>query len=194
MKKIKLSTWAKQNDMRYLAAWKMVKNGLLPIETLPTGQIRVIVDDKPKVEEKVAIYCRVSNSQQASTTLQSQCERLKNFCAAKGYKVSKIVMETGSGLNDSRKQWLDLLADTSITKIVVEHKDKFSRFGFNAFQTLLKAQGREIEVVNEADDDKQDLIDDFVFIITSYCSRIYGSKKSKGKTEKIIQELNSETN
>lgn len=191
MKKIKLSTWAKQNDMRYLAAWKMAKNGLLPIETLPTGQIRVIVDDKPKIEDKVAIYCRVSNSQQIDTTLQLQCERLKNFCAAKGYKVSKIVMETSSGLNDFRKQWLDLLADTSITKIVVEHKDRFSRFEFDAFQKLLKAYGREIEVVNEVDD-KQDLIDDFVSIITSYCSKIYGNKKSKVKAEKIIQELSSE--
>lgn len=49
----------------------------------------------------------------------------------------------------------------------------------------------EIVVVNEAEDDKQDLIQDFVSVITSFCARIYEQRRSKRKTEKIIQELNN---
>lgn len=84
----------------------MAKAGKLPIETLPSGSIRVLEEnlESNSSEEKVAIYCRVSNAAQKNTTLQSQKERLLAYCAAKGYKVSRIVQETGSGLNDSRKQ------------------------------------------------------------------------------------------
>jgi predicted site-specific integrase-resolvase len=49
--------------------------------------------------------------------------------------------------------------------------------------------GKEIEIVNEADDGKQDLIQDFVSIITSFCARLYGLRRSKRKTEKLIKEL-----
>lgn len=61
-----------------------------------------------------------------------------NYCAAKGYKVCRVVAEVGSGVNDTRKQWLSLLQDKSINLIVVEHKDRFTRFGFNAYKVLLK--------------------------------------------------------
>ena len=190
MKKIKLSKWAKENDMNYLAAWKMAKEGKILTETLPTGCIRVLIEEEPTIkEDKTVIYCRVSNSAQKDTTLQTQKDRLLNYCASKGYKVSKVVLETGSGLNDSRKLWLDLLKDISITRIVVEHKDRFSRFGFNAFQELLKTQGRCIEVINDSEDDKQDLMSDFISIVTSYCSRIYGSRRGQRKKEAIIAEI-----
>ena len=190
MKKIKLSKWAKDNDIKYLAAYKMAKKNLILTETLPTGTILVLIQDEIKEKiEKVAIYCRVSSSAEKNTTLQTQKERLLAYCAAKGYKIAKVVTETGSGLNDNRKQWLDILCDDTITKIVVEHKDRFSRFGFNAFQEILKIYNREIEVINETENDKEDLIQDFISIITSYCSKIYGSRRSKRKTEKIIKEL-----
>lgn len=175
--------------MRYLAAWRMAKNGLINTETLPTGMIRVLVDEPNVVEEKTAVYCRVSSTAQKDTTLQTQKQRLLDYCAAKGYKVDRVILETASGLNDSRKQWLSLLTDPTISRIVVEHKDRFTRFGFNAYRDVLRVYGREIEVVNEVDDDKQDLIQDFVSIITSYCSRIYGNRRSKRKTEKIVAEL-----
>ena len=37
---------------------------------------------------------------------------------------------------------------------------------------------------------KEDLIQDFISIITTFCSRVYGQRRSKRKTEKIIEELN----
>ena len=53
----------------------------------------------------------------------------------------------------------------------------------------VKKDGKEIEVVNNAEDDKENIIQDFVSIITSYCARIYGNRRSKRKTEQLIKEL-----
>lgn len=78
------------------------------------------------------------------------------------------------------------------TKIVVEHKDRLTRFGFNYLLTLLEKQGCQIEIVNEAGNDKDDLMQDLVSIITSMCARYYGLRRSKRKTEKIIQELKTD--
>ncbi len=189
----KLSTWAKEHDIQYLAAWKMAKSGQIKTETLPTGSIRVIEELENTKEEKVIIYTRVSNSINKNN-LETQKERLKNYCIAKGYKIDSIIGEIGSGLNDERPKWLQLLGDNTVTKIVVEHKDRFTRFGFNGYEKLLNSKGVEIEVVNKADEDKQDLMEDFISIITSYCARIYGSRRSKRKTEKIIKELTIQDN
>ena len=57
---------------------------------------------------------------------------------------------------------------------------------------LLKLQGREVEVINEQPNDRDDLMQDFVSIITSFCARLYGQRRNKRRTEKIIEELSKE--
>ena len=136
----------------------------------------------------MAIYARVSNAENKSN-LEAQRDRLISFCNAKGYKVSRIEMEVGSGLNDNRKKLERLLEDRSIDLIVVEHKDRLARFGVNYIKKLLNAQGRDIEIVNEVVENKEDLIQDFVSIITSFCARVYGLRRSRRKTEQLIKEL-----
>lgn len=54
--------------------------------------------------------------------------------------------EIASGVNDSRPKLLSLLKDTGVTRIVIEHKDRLTRFGFHYLETLLETQGRAIEV------------------------------------------------
>jgi predicted site-specific integrase-resolvase len=73
--------------------------------------------------------------------------------------------------------------------IVVEHKDRLTRFGYNYLEQLLKMQDRRIEVINLAENGKEDLIQDFVSIVTSFCARLYGQRRSKRKTERLIAEL-----
>jgi predicted site-specific integrase-resolvase len=74
----------------------------------------------------------------------------------------------------------------------VEHKDRLTRFGFNYIQILFNQLDKEIEIVNETKNDKEDLMQDFIAIITSFCARLYGLRRSKRKTEKIINELKNE--
>ena len=65
------------------------------------------------------------------------------------------------------------------------------RFGFRYIETLLELQGRRIEVVNLADNGTEDLLQDLVAIIYSFCVRLYGQRRAKRKTEKITQALES---
>ena len=110
----------------------------------------------------------------------------------KGWKVHKGVKEVGSGVNDGRKKLLALLADPTVTVIVVEHKDRLTRFGFRYIETLLKVQGRRIEVVNATENPIEDLVADLISIIYSFSARLYGQRRAKRKTEKIIKELEVE--
>lgn len=146
---------------------------------------------KSSKEEKVIIYCRVSSSENKSN-LETQKERLISYCNAKGYKVCDVVTEIGSGVNDQRPKLIKILKDNNYTKIVVEHKDRLTRFGFNYLQTMINLIGKDIEVVNNVTSNSEDdIIQDFVSIITSFCSRIYGKRRSKRNTEKLIKELNN---
>ena len=88
-----------------------------------------------------------------------------------------------------RPKRLKLLNDPAVTLIVVEHKDRLTRFGYNYIEQLLKMQNRRVEVINLAENGKEDLIQDFVSIVTSFCARLYGQRRSKRKTERIIAEL-----
>ena len=62
----------------------------------------------------------------------------------------------------------------------------------NYIEKLLKMQGREVEVVNSQSNGRDDLMQDFVSIITSFCARLYGQRRNKRRTEKIIEELSKE--
>lgn len=184
----KVSQYAKKYGVTIRTVWNWYYQGLIKFQKTETGRIYIIEDEDEKANEFVAIYARVSSSENKSN-LETQKQRLLDYCAAKGYKVVSVVTEIGSGLNDKRPKLEKLLMDSSIKKIVVEHTDRFARFGLNYIQKLMELQGRTIEVINHTDSDKRELMDDFVSIITSFCARLYGLRRSKRKTETIIKEL-----
>ena len=62
----------------------------------------------------------------------------------------------------------------------------------NYIEKLLALDDRKIEVVNQQTNEKDDLMQDFVSIITSFCARLYGKRRTKRQTERIIEELNKE--
>ena len=188
--KYKISEYAKLNHVTYRTVWNWIKEGKLETERSTTGRIQIVVDEAK--EKTVAIYARVSSSENKDT-LDRQTQRLLDYCNAKGYRVQKIVKEIGSGLDDQRKKLHSILTDRSINLIVIEHKDRFCRFGMNYIETLLEMDGRKIEVVNPPLDERNDLMPDFVFIVTSFCSKLYGLRRSKRNTEKLIELLNNET-
>jgi putative resolvase len=194
---MKLSEYAKRNNITYRTAQRHWANGLIPGKQLATGTIVVFEDDKKEIVKnknlQVATYARVSSSQNKDN-LDKQQSRLIDYANAKGYQTTFNIKEIGSGLNDARPLLLKLLNDVTIDIILVEHKDRLTRFGFKYIETLMELQGRKIEVINNLDDDKDDLIQDFISIITSFCARIYGQRRSKRSTEKLIKELNVKGN
>ena len=112
-------------------------------------------------------------------------ERLKTYAASKGYQVAKVTQEIASGMNDNRPKLRKLLTDASIGVIVVEHRDRLTRFGFSYIEQLLQMQGRRIEVLFPQAETNHDLVDDFLAVITSMASRIYGRRHSKERAAKI---------
>ncbi len=187
---MKLSDYAKKVGVTYRTAWNWFKSGKLDAIQMPGGTI-IVKDEINKKQEYIIIYARVSSSENKNN-LDSQAERLTQYSIARGYKINEIVKEIGSGVNDNRQKLKKILSDGKATKIVVEHKDRLTRFGFNYLTTLLEKQGCHIEIVNEAGNDKDDLMQDLISIITSMCARYYGLRRSKRKTDKIIQELRTD--
>jgi len=91
-------------------------------------------------------------------------------------------------LNDSRPKLAKLLTDTTIGTIIVEHKDRLTRFGFQYIRQLLEVQNRRIDLIFETDTNDE-LVDDFVAIITSTSARLYGRRNSKRRANSLIQSL-----
>jgi putative resolvase len=189
---MKLSDYAKQQGVRYETAWRWFRDG--KIKGRRIGAHTILVDEGQQEKlplQKVAVYARISSAENKSN-LDSQAERLMAYCTARGYQVAKVVKEVGSGVNDARPKFLALLEDQSIGLIVIEHKDRATRFGFRYLEILLKTQGRMIEVVSQAENNTEDLLADLTAIIYSFCARLYGQRQAKRKTEKIVQELEAE--
>jgi len=185
---MKLVDWSKKQGVCYRSAWNYFRAGQIPgAFRLPSGSI-IVPDEKAGKSEFVVTYARVSSSEQKDN-LQSQSKRLIDFCNAKGWQTHLNIKEVGSGLNENRKQLEKVLKEGKATKIVVEHKDRLCRFGFNYITLLCKHMDCELVVVNNVVSEKEDLIQDFVSVITSFCARIYGQRRCKRNTEKIIKEL-----
>ena len=190
---MKLSNYAKKLGIHYNTAYRMFKRGQIAGYQLPTGTViieepvaqRVISEPRPPF---VAVYARVSSSENKQN-LDTQAERLIRWCNAQGWSVGKVVKECGSGVNDQRPKFLALLANPTISRIVVEQKDRASRFGVAYIQTLLALQERELVIVNTADTAEDDLMGDFVAIITSFAARLYGRRRAKRKTEQVLAAL-----
>lgn len=187
---MKLSTWAKKIGISYSAAWKMFKLGRIPnAYQLDSGTI--IVEEKAVRPEYTVTYARVSSSENKDNLLR-QSKRLSRFCRAKGWTVDQSVTEVGSGLNDKRRKLSKVLEEGKLTRLVVEHKDRLSRFGVNYIRILCQHIGCELVIVNNTEVEKDDLIQDFVAIITSFCARLYGLRRKSRKALELIQELKDE--
>ena len=104
-----------------------------------------------------------------------------------------IIKEVGSGLNDERKKLISIFKDPHVKRVVVEHRDRLTRFGFNYLQTLAEIEGFEIVVANKTmDNDKDDIMADFTAIITSFCARLYSKRRGKNKADALKKALLTE--
>ncbi len=188
-KRLKLSEWAKIQGIHYQTAFRWFKAGKLPVphEVTPTGSIFVLMDPEPTNPPTpfttAVIYCRVSN-QSRKEELEYQVKRCQDFCATNGLVITHIYKEVASGMNDNRKAFWKML-DSNPTTIVIENKDRLTRFGFNYISRLLEKLGTKVIVINSCTSDKDDLIRDLVAVMTSFCCRLYGMRRAKNKLKQI---------
>ena len=133
-------------------------------------------------ERKTVIYTRVSTSNQKDD-LKNQVEFLKQFANARGMIVHEVIEDLGSGLNYNRKKWNQLIDDCmnrQIDTILITHKDRFIRFGYDWFERLLAKFNVKIIVVNnESLSPQEELVQDIISILHVFSCRIYGLRKYK---------------
>ena len=136
---------------------------------------------------RCALYVRESSSENKGA-LQSQADGLKAYAHARGYQVVHVVHEIASGINDERPELHRLLQQKDFDLLLVEHKDRLTRFGFRWFEALAPFR---IEVVNTAEEATHDLMEDLVAIMTSFAARLYGKRRGRKKTQAAIEALKS---
>lgn len=183
---MKLSVWAKQSGVHYATAWKWFKEGKLPVKAYqtPTGTILIDVSSIPtKESRKVAVYARVSSSDQKAD-LDRQVSRIVSILSKKEVYPELIIKEVGSGMNGRRKQFLTLLRNPEITHIVVEHRDRLTRFGFEYIEAALIASNRRV-IVLDKEELKEDMVRDITEFMTSVCARLYGRRSAANKTKRL---------
>lgn len=188
---MKLSNYAKKVGITYKTALRHFHSGIIKGVQLPTGTI-LVEDQLPIVERKeesCVLYARVSSSENKDN-LESQLIRLRNYANLKGYKIIKEISEVGSGLNDKRRKLLNLLSSSlEYDTLIVEHKDRFARFGTGLVESLLNRLKIKLEIINTTETEKEDITQDLISIITSFAARIYGNRRSKRRTIAILNEI-----
>jgi len=180
---IRLTEWARRQGIAYVTAFRWARAGKVPgLQKSITGRLFVEIPDE--IGKAVVLYGRVSSSDQASD-LDRQMERLRAFAAARGLIVGKEVREVGSGLDGHRKRLVALLIDPNIGVLVVEHRDRLARFGVEYIEAALNAQGRSILVANEGEQ-KLDIVQDFIDVVTLMCARIYGRRAASNRAKRAL--------
>jgi len=158
----------------------------VPWRQLPGGTILVDapVDERPST---VALYARVSSHDQRND-LDRQLARLSQYAAEHDLHVVESVAEVCSGLNGKRRKLLRLLSDAKIGAVVVEHRDRFARFGSEYLEAALAASGRRLIVV-DASERNDDLVQDMIAVLTSFCARLYGRRSARNRAISIERAL-----
>ena len=144
---------------------------------------------------QLVIYARVSTRNQKDD-LQNQVSFLRQFRNARGLIVDQCIEDYGSGLNYNRKKWNNLLEqvmEQKIKTIVITHKDRFIRFGYDWFEKFCAKFNTNIIVVNNEElSPQEELVQDIVSILDVFSYRLYGLRKYKKQIkedEEIAKEL-----
>ncbi len=135
---------------------------------------------------KVVIYARVSTNNQKDDLL-NQKRFLLEFANSKGIIVDELIEDIGSGLNYNRKKWNKLLEscmENKIEAILITHKDRFIRFGYEWFERFVGKYGVKIIIVNnELLSPQEELVQDIISILHVFSCKIYGMRKYKKRIE-----------
>jgi predicted site-specific integrase-resolvase len=183
---VNLKEWAREQGVSYSAALRWFKSGKLPVPAYQADRLIVIGEPVPS-SGITAVYARVSSADQAGD-IDRQVARVTAWAARNGLVVGRVVTEVGSALNGKRRKFLALLRDQSVTTIVVEHRDRFARFGAEYVEAALAAHGRRLLVADPSEVD-DDLVRDVTEILTSLCARLYGRRAAAHRAERAIATL-----
>ena len=157
--------------------------GKLQTKELVKNHHLVWVEDEPSNNPRVvAVYGRVSTSKQKQD-LNNQIDVLKKYVISNGSN-PKVFSDIGSGMNEKRPGLISLMNEivqNKISKVVISHKDRLTRFGFGYLETIFKMYNTEIEIINLEDDKsfQEELTEDLIAIIHHFSMKFYGKRKNQ---------------
>ncbi len=179
---------------KWIRAGKLRARRIGKLWMIPESELKRFLGEKPK-EIRAVIYARVSSHKQKKDgNLDRQIERLRSYCSAKGYKVIDVVTDVASGLKEDRnglQKLFKIVESRQIDVVVVEFKDRLTRFGFEYLKRYFESHGVKVDVVEETEKGyMEELIEDFVSIVISFATRIYGKRSQKfRRIKKVIEEV-----
>jgi putative resolvase len=171
--------------------------GILKAHRTPTNrryythdQYLQLIGQKAKAQTLVA-YCRVSSAGQ-KRDLESQKKAVEQFCVAAGKPVAVWLQDIGSGLNYKRPHFvhlLEMVEHGEVSEIVIAHKDRLVRFGYEWFEKFCQDHGTTVTVMNaETLSPEAEMTQDLLSIIHCFASRLYGLRKYKKQIAQFAEE------
>ena len=181
--------------VRTIQQWD--RDGLLVACRTPTNRrfythdqlLRYFGCDIPVADRRVVAYCRVSSSAQRPDLL-NQRTVLEQYCAAKGYAGVEFVTEVGGGMNFKRKRFREIMTlvhEGKVATIVVAHRDRLARFGFDHIEWECRLNGCRVEVLNQQQmSPEQEMVQDLMTIVHCFSSRLYGLRNYRKALRKAL--------
>ena len=185
-RRISLTAWGRLYGFDKATTSRLHRQGKLPpdlkIERFPTGRYYVVVP--PETDSRCVLYARVSSNDQRED-LDRQAGRLVEWATRQGYRPDEVVKEIGSGLNGNRRQLRRIVGDGTVGIIIVEHRERLCRFGFEYIEAALSARGARILIMEE-EEIEDDLVRDVTEVMTSLCARLYGRRSARRRAERAM--------
>ncbi|MFY1690694.1 IS607 family transposase [Plantactinospora sp. WMMB782] len=183
-----LKEWAATTGISYATERRRHESGTLPVPAYRLGRLIMVgvpVAGPSTEAGQTVVYARVSSADQKAD-LDRQVARVTAWATGQKLGVDGVVTEVGSALNGHREKFLALLRDPRVSTIVVEHRDRFARFGAEYGVAALSAQGRRLLVVDPAEVD-DDLVRDVTEILTLLCARLYGGRAAANRARRAVE-------
>ena len=148
-----------------------------------------------KNEFITAIYSRCSTADQKSHgDLDRQSQRNLEYCVKHKYKVEHVIKDIGSGLNDKRSGFIklcDLVIEKKINKVVIENKDRLTRFQFNLIERFFNSYDVEIELSNKKElTEDEELVNDLMMLMVSFTGRVYSKRAQENRKKRKLEQEN----
>jgi predicted site-specific integrase-resolvase len=114
--------------------------------------------------------------------LDRQVVRVTAWTTTQQVPVDRVMTDAGSSLNRHGCRFLALLRNPWVTRLAVEHLERFCGFGRECVRA---AQGRELTVVDNAGVN-DDLVRDMTVSVTSMCARPYGKRAADNRVKRAL--------
>ena len=150
------------------------------------GQVQAL-----KVPRRIVAYCRVSSSAQRPD-LANQRAILEQFTVARGLANVEFIEEVGGGLNFSRKRFcalMDAIGRDEVAILVLAHRDRLTRFGFEWFEHYAATHGCQLLVLNQEHlSPEQEMVQDLMTIVHCFSSRLYGLRNYRKQLNRALED------